>query len=59
MTTDTAIRMRGIVKSFDEQHVLLVRSYFEKAGGFADVMAEDRSPGGDGDPLYAVWGRAA
>ena len=43
----------------DEQHVLLVRSYFEKAGGFADVTAEDRSPGGDGDPLYAVWGRAA
>jgi SAM-dependent methyltransferase len=42
----------------DEQHVLLVRSYFEKAGGFTEVTAEDRSPGG-GDPLYAVWGRAA
>ena len=43
----------------DEQHVELVRSYFEAAGGFTDVKVEDRSPGGYGDPLYAVWGRAA
>jgi SAM-dependent methyltransferase len=42
----------------DEQHLLLVRSYFEQAGGWSDVTAEDRSPGG-GDPLYAVRGRAA
>jgi SAM-dependent methyltransferase len=42
----------------DEQHVALVRSYFEGAGGFVDVKDEDRSPGGYGDPLYAVWGRA-
>jgi SAM-dependent methyltransferase len=42
----------------DDQHVELVRSYFESAGGFADVKEEDRSPGGYGDPLYAVWGRS-
>ena len=42
----------------DEQHVELVRSYFESAGGFEDVKEEDRSPDGYGDPLYAVWARA-
>jgi SAM-dependent methyltransferase len=41
----------------DEQHLALVRAYFEHAGGFTDVTAEDRSPGGDANPLYAVWGR--
>jgi SAM-dependent methyltransferase len=41
----------------DEQHVELVRSYFDSAGGFVDVKNEDRSPGGYGDPLYAVWAR--
>ena len=43
----------------DERHVALVRSYFDAAGGFVDVKEEDRSPGGYGDPLYAVWARAA
>jgi SAM-dependent methyltransferase len=43
----------------DQQHRLLVRSYFEAAGGWRDVADEDRSPDGNGDPLYAVWGRAA
>ena len=43
----------------DEQHLWLVRSYFEGAGGWSGVTAADRSPGDDGDPLYAVWGRAA
>src|SRR5206468_293662 len=42
----------------DTQHVGLVRAYFDAAGGWADVKDEDRSPG-RGDPLYAVWGRAA
>lgn len=42
----------------DEQHLTLVRSYFEAAGGFEGVREEDRSPGGYGDPLYAVWARA-
>ena len=42
----------------DAQHLTLVRAYFESAGGFSDVHEEDCSPGG-GDPLYAVWARAA
>lgn len=40
----------------DAEHVTLVRAYFEAAGGWGDVRAEDRSPGG-GDPLYALWAR--
>jgi SAM-dependent methyltransferase len=43
----------------DPQHLALVRAYFETAGGWADVREEDRSPGEDADPLYAVWARAA
>jgi SAM-dependent methyltransferase len=43
----------------DGQHVTLVRSYYEAAGGFTGVREEDRSPGGYGDPLYAVWARAS
>ena len=42
----------------DPQHVALVRAYFQGAGGWVDVTEEDRSPGDDGDPLYAVWARA-
>jgi SAM-dependent methyltransferase len=45
--------------STDEQHLMLVRGYFEAAGGFTDANEEDRAPGGDGDPLFAVWARAA
>jgi len=43
----------------DQQHLMLVRSYFEAAGPWRDVTAEDRSPEGSGDPLYAVWARTA
>jgi SAM-dependent methyltransferase len=43
--------------STDPQHLNLVRSYFEAAGGWTDVTEEDRSPDGNGDPLYAVWAR--
>jgi SAM-dependent methyltransferase len=43
----------------DAQHLTLVRAYFEAAGGWTDVHEEDRSPGTGGDPLYAVWARAA
>ena len=42
----------------DQQHVQLVRAYFETAGGFAEVCVEDRSPQ-RGDPLYAVWARVS
>ena len=41
----------------DEQHLTLVHAYFDAAGGWIDVKAEDRSPGGDANPLYAVWAR--
>lgn len=43
----------------DQQHLMLVRSYFDVAGGWTDVKEEDRSPAGNGDPLYAVWARTA
>ena len=43
----------------DEQHVALVRAYFDQAGGWTDVTAEDRSPDVDANPLYAVWARRA
>jgi len=42
----------------DRQHAALVRAYFEGAGGWREVTAEDRSPESEGDPLYAVWARA-
>jgi len=45
--------------STDAQHVMLVRAYFEAAGGFTDAQEEDRSPPDDGDPLFAVWARRA
>jgi len=41
--------------STDQHHMILVRSYFESAGGWKDTRVEDRSSGGYGDPLYAVW----
>lgn len=43
--------------STDQQHLALVRAYFEAARGWVDLRVEDRSLGGDGDPLYAVWAR--
>jgi SAM-dependent methyltransferase len=43
--------------STDQHHVMLVRSYFESAGGWKDATGENRSLGGYGDPLYAVWAR--
>jgi SAM-dependent methyltransferase len=45
--------------TMDEQHLQLVRAYFEAAGGWIDVKAEDRSAGRGADPLYAVWARAS
>jgi len=43
----------------DEQHMTLVRGYFEGAGGWTDIRAQDRSPDVDTNPLYAVWARRA
>ena len=41
----------------DDQHQALVRGYFEGAGGWSDIRAEDRSPDIEANPLYAVWAR--
>jgi hypothetical protein len=49
----------GWLGTTDAQHLALVRAYFDAAGGWADVTAEDRSPGGGANPLYAVWARAS
>jgi len=45
------------LETTDAQHLTLVRSYFERAGGWTDIRTEDRSPGGDANPLYAVTAR--
>jgi SAM-dependent methyltransferase len=42
----------------DQQHLMLVRSYFQSSGGWTDPKEEDRSPSGDTDPMYVVWARA-
>ncbi len=43
----------------DEQRMTLVKLYLQKAGGYADIRAEDRSPlpKGGSDPVYAVTAR--
>jgi len=46
------------LRTTDSQHLTLVRTYFEAAGGWIDTTVEDRSPDDSGDPLYAVWARA-
>ncbi len=43
----------------DEGHQELVARYFAEAGTWSDVEIRDRSPGRDGDPLYAVIARSA
>jgi SAM-dependent methyltransferase len=43
----------------EEQHLELVRAYFDKAGGWVEVRMEDRSPPGDANPLYVVMARRA
>lgn len=45
------------LNSSDGDHRLLVRAYFEASEGWRDIRDEDRSPDGNGDPLYAVWAR--
>jgi len=49
--------VRVWLETTDAQHLALVRSYFERAGGWTDIRAEDRSPGGDANPLFAVTAR--
>jgi len=41
----------------DQAHTQIVALYFLASGQFADIVHQDRSPGLQFDPLYAVWGR--
>ena len=45
----------------DEQRMTLVKLYLQKAGGYAGIRAEDRSPlpKGASDPVYVVMARRA
>ena len=45
----------------DQQRMTLVKLYFQKAGGYVGIVAEDRSPrqGYYSDPVYLVMGRKA
>ena len=43
----------------DQQHLTLVRTYFDTSGGWTGIRAEDRSPGADANPLYVVTARRA
>jgi hypothetical protein len=43
----------------DEEHVALVRTYFNAAGGWTEPEEDVRATDGDGDPLYILWARAA
>ena len=43
----------------DQGHQELVARYFAEAGNWSDIEILDRSPGRDGDPLYAVIARSA
>jgi SAM-dependent methyltransferase len=41
----------------DQAHMQIVALYFMASGQFTDIVYQDRSPGPQFDPLYAVWGR--
>jgi SAM-dependent methyltransferase len=41
----------------DQVHTQIVALYFLASSQFSDVVYQDRSPGPQLDPLYAVWGR--
>jgi len=43
--------------STDQQHLELVRAYFEAAAGWMAITEENRSPDHGGDPLHVVWAR--
>ena len=43
----------------DRGHQELVARYFVEAGNWSAIESLDRSPGREGDPLYAVIGRSA
>ena len=41
----------------DQTHLQIVSLYFLASGQFDNIIYQDRSPGPQFDPLYAVWGR--
>ena len=41
----------------DQAHLQIVALYFLASGQFDNIVYQDRSPGPQFDPLYAVWGR--
>ena len=41
----------------DQSHMQIVALYFLASGQFDNIIYQDRSPGPQFDPLYAVWGR--
>ena len=41
----------------DQTHLQIVALYFLSSGQFDNIVYQDRSPGSQFDPLYAVWGR--
>jgi hypothetical protein len=42
--------------SNDQSHMQIIALYFLASGQFDNVVYQDRSPGPQFDPLYAVWG---
>jgi hypothetical protein len=41
----------------DQTHLQIVTLYLLASGRFTDIVYQDRSPGPQFDPLYAVWGK--
>jgi SAM-dependent methyltransferase len=41
----------------DQTHLQIVALYFLASGQFTGIVQQDRSPGPQFDPLYAVWGK--
>jgi SAM-dependent methyltransferase len=40
----------------DRVHLQIVALYFAASDGFENIMYQDRSPGSQFDPVFAVWG---
>ena len=47
--------IRGWGMTDDAGHVAVVQAYFALTGPWADITAQQRTPPGFGDPLFAVW----
>ena len=41
----------------DQQRMALVKLFLQRAGGYRDIVAQDRSPGPGTDPVFLVMGR--